>query len=76
MSRSAAVSLHSDRAQAVLSRLLWQWLAVGILLWCLFPTLRGASPWVGNGALWLLALPASALLAFHRDRLAGLLRAR
>ena len=61
----------ADPARVVLNRLLWQWLAVGALLWCLFPPLRAASPWLGHGSLWLLALPASALLAFHRDRLLG-----
>ena len=55
-------------AHAVLGRLLWQWLAVGVLLWCLFPPLRGATPWLGQGALWLLALPASALLVHYRGR--------
>ena len=75
-SRSARTAAARDEARAVLNRLLWQWLAVGGLLWCLFPTLRGASPWLGNGSLWLLALPASALVAFHRERLADWLRAR
>ena len=65
-----------DPARVVVNRLLWQWLAVGALLWCLFPPLRGASPWLGHGSLWLLALPASALVAFHRDTLAGWLRGR
>ena len=65
-----------DASRAVLNRLLWQWLAVGALLWCLFPPLRGASTWLGHGSLWLLALPASALAAFHRDRLAHWLRGR
>jgi hypothetical protein len=65
-----------DPSRAVLNRLLWQWLAVGALLWCLFPALRGPSAWLGHGSLWLLALPASALVAFHRDRLAGWLRGR
>ena len=73
---SRPVRTAAAPARAVLNRLLWQWLAVGALLWCLFPPLRGASPWLGNGSLWLLALPASALLAFHRDRLADWLRGR
>ena len=49
---------------------------VGALLWLLFPALRGASPWLGNGSLWLLALPASALLAFHREAVAAFFQRR
>ena len=63
-------------ARLVIQRLLWQWLAVGALLWLLFPALRGPSPWLGHGALWLLGLPASALLAFHREALTTFLHRR
>lgn len=70
----ATAASHRPAAHAVISRLLWQWLTVGALLWLLFPALRGPSPLLGNGSLWLLVLPASALLTFHRERLARVIR--
>ena len=73
---SRPVRTAAAPARAVLNRLLWPWLAVGALLWCLFPPLRGASPWLGNGSLWLLALPASALLVFHREAIAAFFQRR
>ena len=73
---AATAASRPDATRLAIQRLLWQWLAVGALLWLLFPALRGPSPWLGHGALWLIGLPASALLAFHRDALTTLLPRR
>ena len=61
---------RDSHARAVLGRLLWQALVVGLLVWAAFPALRQSGQF-GPGGLWLLALPASSLLAFHRARLAA-----
>jgi hypothetical protein len=73
---AATAASRPAATRLVIHRLLWQWLAVGALLYLLFPSLRGLSPILGHGALWLLALPASALIAFHREALSNLLNRR
>ena len=73
---AATAASRPAATRLVIHRLLWQWLAVGALLWLLFPTLRGPSPLLGHGTLWLLGLPASALLAVHREAVAALLQRR
>lgn len=73
---AATAASRPDATRLVVHRLLWQWLAVSALLWLLFPALRGSSPWLGHGALWLLGLPASALLAFHREAVTAFLQRR
>lgn len=55
----------------VLNRLLWQWLAVGVLLMLLFPAARGTSELVGPLGFWLLAAPLASLIVFHRHALAA-----
>jgi hypothetical protein len=53
-----------------LARLLWQWLAVGVLLLLVFPVARGQSHWFGPGAFWLLGAPLTSLLVFYRHAVA------
>jgi len=55
----------------VVARLLWQWLAVGVLLTLLFPAARGSSALVGPMTFWLLGVPLTSLLVFHRHALAA-----
>ncbi len=55
----------------VFARLLWQWLAVGILLTLLFPGARGSNAVVGPLAFWLLGAPLTSLIVFHRHALAA-----
>jgi hypothetical protein len=57
---------------AWLDRLLWQWLAVALLLYLAFPGLRAGDAWPGAGPLWLLGSPLASLLARHRRALAAL----
>ena len=58
----------------ILSRCLWQWLAIGVLLSILLPV--GPSPWIGPLWLWGVAAPAVSLLTLHRDTLAAAWQAR
>ena len=58
-------------AHRVFARLLWQWLAVGVLLTLLFPAARGTSAVVGPLAFWLLGAPLTSLVVFHRHALAA-----
>jgi len=73
---AATAASRPDSTRLVVNRLLWQWLAIGALLYLLFPSLRGPSPILGHGALWLLGLPASALIAFHREAVTSLIHRR
>ena len=57
----------------VLARLLWQWLAVGVLLTLLFPAARGHSALLGPVAFWLLGVPLTSLFVFYRHALAAAL---
>lgn len=63
MSKFAAADTRPDLR---LSRLLWQAAALATLPWFLAPTLYGASPWLGKGALWLVLVPAISLLVLYR----------
>src|SRR5687768_10206871 len=56
-----------------LARTLWQWLVLGALAVTLLPAARGASPWIGSLPLWLLGMPATALLVLYRQTLAVIL---
>ena len=72
--RLAAIRSCSTAAapgHRVLARLLWQWLAVGLLLTLLFPAARGSSALLGPLAFWLLGVPLTSLLVFHRHALAA-----
>ena len=72
--RLAAIRSCSTAAapgHRVLARLLWQWLAVGLLLTLLFPAARGSSALVGPMSFWLLGVPLTSLLVFHRHALAA-----
>lgn len=53
-----------------LARLLWQWLALGLLVLAAFPEAR-SSVWLGSGLFWWLGAPLSALASFHRHALAA-----
>ncbi len=55
----------------VIARLLWQWLAVGVLLTLLFPAARGSSALLGPMSFWLLGVPLTSLVVFHRHALAA-----
>lgn len=57
-----------------LTRLLWQWLIVGLLLCAFVPTARSYNPWVGWLWYWLIATPALALIAANGARLIGAFR--
>ena len=57
------------RAHPHLARLLWQWLALGLLVLAAFPEARGASTWLGSGLIWWFAAPLAALASFHRHAL-------
>ena len=48
-----------------LARTLWQWLIVGGLAMLLLPAARGSHAWLGLWPLWLLAMPALALLTLY-----------
>lgn len=64
-------STSSAASHRVVARLLWQWLAVGALLTLLFPAARGSSALVGPMSFWLLGVPLTSLLVFHRHALAA-----
>ena len=64
-------SAGQDPSRRVVARLLWQWLAVGLLLTLLFPAARGNSALLGPLAFWLLGVPLTSLLVFHRHALAA-----
>ena len=71
--RAAARSPRSSLPRAPhpwLGRLLWQWLALGLLMLALLPITRGQHAWLGSGPFWLLLAPLSSLLVFHRHAVA------
>jgi hypothetical protein len=49
-----------------LSRLLWQWLTLGVLAMALFPGTRGYGIWLGWLPFWMLIAPVLALSVLHR----------
>lgn len=55
----------------VLSRLLWQWLALGAMALLLLPATRGDGAW----PFWLLVAPATGLAVLHRGVFAAAWRA-
>lgn len=57
------------RSHPHLARLLWQWLALGLLVLAAFPEARGLSAWLGSGLFWWLVAPLAALASFHRNAL-------
>ena len=59
------------RSHPHLARLLWQWLALGVLVLAAFPEARGASAWLGSGLFWWIVAPFAALASFHRNALAA-----
>ena len=76
MSHAQFAAIRSGSAARVpghriIARLLWQWLAVGVLLTLLFPAARGSSELVGPVTFWLLGVPLTSLLVFHRHALAA-----
>lgn len=66
---------HRDSTPAdwSLSRLLGQWLLLGILLAALFPAARGYSESIGWLPLWLLGAPLVSLLVLHRQQVWALM---
>lgn len=64
-------STDQGPSHRVVARLLWQWLAVGLLLTLLFPAARGSSALLGPMSFWLLGVPLTSLLVFHRHALAA-----
>lgn len=52
-----------------LTRLLSQWVILGLLLCIALPAARGYNLWIGWLWYWLLAAPAMALCVLHRARL-------
>ena len=64
-------SIDEAPGHRVAARLLLQWLAVGVLLTLLFPAARGSSALVGPMPFWLLGVPLTSLLVFHRHALAA-----
>lgn len=66
MSKFTAAATRPDPR---LSRLLWQLAALATLPWFLAPTMYGASPWLGQGLLWLVLAPMISLLVLHRQQL-------
>lgn len=64
-------SIQPTVGHRVVARLLWQWLAVGVLLTLLFPAARGSSALLGPMSFWLLGVPLTSLLVFHRHALAA-----
>jgi len=63
------------RPNPVLVRLLWQWLALGLLAVALFPAARGDLALMGWLPFWLLLAPASGLAVLHRAWVATAWRA-
>lgn len=57
------------RANPQLTRLCWQWLALGVLLSAAFPAARGYSPAIGWLWYWLIAAPLLAQCTVHRHTL-------
>jgi hypothetical protein len=57
-----------------LTRIAWQWLAFGLLLYAAFPAARGYSTAIGWLWYWLIAAPLVALCAMYRQRLWAALR--
>jgi len=54
-----------------LTRLLWQWLILGLLLCAALPAARSYNAWIGWLWYWLIATPALALAVAHRVPLRG-----
>lgn len=54
-----------------LTRVLTQWLILGLLACVALPAARGYSQWIGWLWYWLLAAPAIALCVLHRARWLG-----
>lgn len=65
------VAIDEVPGHRVVARLLWQWLTVGVLLTLLFPAARGSSALLGPMSFWLLGVPLTSLLVFHRHALAA-----
>ena len=59
-----------DPVHPVLARLLWQWLALGLLAIVVLALVRGHGHLPAAVAFWLLAAPAAALLTLYRRFLA------
>lgn len=66
-SRSACAASNHP----VVTRLIWQWLCVGVLLTLLFPAARATSELLGPLNFWLLGAPLASLIVFHRHALAA-----
>jgi hypothetical protein len=69
MPRFDPLAARPEPVAPVLSRLLWQALALSLLAIAVMAMFRGAVP--GVLSFWLLALPATALLTLHRQVLAS-----
>ena len=57
-----------------LTRIAWQWLALGLLLYAAFPAARGYNVAIGWLWYWLIAAPLAALCVLYRQRLWSALR--
>lgn len=56
---------HSDPR---LTRLLWQWLILGLLLCAFVPAARSYNLWIGWLWYWSIATPAIALIVHNQKR--------
>lgn len=74
MPRLEALAPNAEPVHPVLARLLWQWLASGLLALAVLAMFQVAVP--ATLAFWLLAAPAASLLTLHRHVLATAWRAR
>ena len=74
MPRLESLDTRTDPVHPVLARLLWQWLALGLMAIAVPALFRAQVP--AALAFWLLAAPAAALLTLYRQVLATAWRAR
>ena len=64
----AASASREPAVDPRLANTLWQWLALGALALCVFPSLRGHTQALGWGPYWLVAAPLLALAVAYRGR--------
>ncbi len=75
MPRLSTFASRPEPEFPVLTRLVWQALALGAMAVAVLPAARGDMVLLGSLPFWLLAAPAAALLALHRRFLATAWRA-
>lgn len=67
--RCASSHLRQNPIDPRLARMLWQWLALGLLLSAALPAARGYSVAIGWLWYWLIAAPLLAQCVLHRQHL-------